>query len=148
MFLKELRRPFIDNMRRSAICKKINTQCRKTKNCPYCGAVNGQIRKVGALKIVHDKFVAYNKSTSQKKQPPPSKIEFDNSFLEAKKHVHDLDKHLRKAFEDLNPLRVLNLFKQISLPIASYLDLILQRDGLKCSYGNISLPLPCAFDHP
>lgn len=84
------------------------------KNCPYCGAVNGQIRKVGALKIVHDKFVAYNKSTSQKKQPPPSKIEFDNSFVEAKKYVHDLDKHLRKAFEDLNPLRVLNLFKQIS----------------------------------
>ncbi|KAI2639175.1 beta and beta-prime subunits of DNA dependent RNA-polymerase [Hypomontagnella submonticulosa] len=114
MYLKELRRPFIDNMRRSAICKKINDQCRKTKNCPYCGAVNGQIRKIGALKLVHDKFVAYNKSTSQKKQPPPSKIEFDNSFLEAKKHVHDLEKHLRKAFEDLNPLRVLNLFKQIS----------------------------------
>ncbi|KAI4858889.1 beta and beta-prime subunits of DNA dependent RNA-polymerase [Hypoxylon rubiginosum] len=114
MYLKELRRPFIDNMRRVAVCKKINEQCRKTKNCPYCGAVNGQIRKVGALKIVHDKFVAYNKSTSQKKQPPPSKIEFDNSFIEAKKYVHDLDKHLRKAFEDLNPLRVLNLFKQIS----------------------------------
>ncbi|KAL7623348.1 DNA-directed RNA polymerase III subunit C1 (rpo31) [Parahypoxylon ruwenzoriense] len=114
MFLKELRRPFIDNMRRTAICKKINQQCRKAKHCPYCGAVNGQIRKVGALKLVHDKFVAYNKSTSQKKQPPPSKIEFDNSFKEARKHISDLDKHLRKAFEDLNPLRVLNLFKQIS----------------------------------
>ncbi|KAI2624900.1 beta and beta-prime subunits of DNA dependent RNA-polymerase [Hypoxylon sp. NC1633] len=113
-FLKELRRPFIDNMRRTAICKKINEQCRKTKNCPYCTAVNGQVRKVGALKIVHDKFVAYNKSTSQKKIPPQSKIEFDNSFLEAKKHVHDLDKHMRKAFEDLNPLRVLNLFKEIN----------------------------------
>ncbi|KAI0017700.1 DNA-directed RNA polymerase III subunit RPC1 [Xylariomycetidae sp. FL0641] len=113
-FLKELRRPYIDNMRRVAICKKINEQCRKTKQCPYCGAVNGQIRKVGALKLVHDKFVAYNKSTSQKKQPPASKIEFDNSFLEAKKHINDLDKHLRKAFEDLNPLRVLNLFKQIT----------------------------------
>lgn len=114
MYLKELRRPFIDNMRRVAICKKINEQCRKAKNCPYCGAVNGQIRKVGALKLVHDKFIAFNKSTSQKKQPPSSKIEFDNSFREAKKHVHDLDKHMRKAFEDLNPLRVLNLFKQIS----------------------------------
>ncbi|KAI1098680.1 beta and beta-prime subunits of DNA dependent RNA-polymerase [Jackrogersella minutella] len=113
-YLKELRRPFIDNMRRTAICKKINEQCRKTKNCPYCGAVNGQIRKVGALKLVHDKFIAFNKSTSQKKQPPSSKIEFDNSFLEAKKHVHDLEKHMRKAFEDLNPLRVLNLFKQIN----------------------------------
>ncbi|KAI1142603.1 beta and beta-prime subunits of DNA dependent RNA-polymerase [Hypoxylon sp. FL0543] len=114
MYLKELRRPFIDNMRRNAILKKINDQCRKTKNCHYCGAVNGQIRKVGAIKLIHDKFSAFNKSTSQKKQPPPSKIEFDNSFLEAKKHVHDLDKHIRKAFEDLNPLRVLNLFKQIT----------------------------------
>ncbi|KAI0387182.1 beta and beta-prime subunits of DNA dependent RNA-polymerase [Hypomontagnella monticulosa] len=114
MYLKELRRPFIDNMRRTAICKKINDQCRKVKNCPYCGAVNGQIRKIGALKLVHDKFVAYNKSTSQKKQPPPSKIEFDNSFLEAKKHVNDLEKHFRKAFEDLNPLKVLNIFKLIS----------------------------------
>ncbi|KAI1416301.1 beta and beta-prime subunits of DNA dependent RNA-polymerase [Hypoxylon sp. FL1857] len=103
MYLKELRRPFIDNMRRNAILKKINDQCRKTKNCHYCGAVNGQIRKVGALKLVHDKFSAFNKSTSQKKQPPPTK-----------KHIHDLEKHLRKAFEDLNPLRVLNLFKQIT----------------------------------
>ncbi|KAJ3580420.1 hypothetical protein NPX13_g141 [Xylaria arbuscula] len=113
-YLKELRRPNIDNMKRVAICKKINDQCRKTKQCPYCGAVNGQIRKVGALKLIHDKFVAYNKSTAAKKQPPPSKIEFDNSFAEARKHVNDLDKHLRKAFEDLNPLRVLNLFKQIT----------------------------------
>ncbi|KAH9892352.1 hypothetical protein F4778DRAFT_317731 [Xylariomycetidae sp. FL2044] len=113
-YLKELRRPFIDNMKRTAICKKINEQCRKVKTCMYCGAVNGQIRKIGALKLVHDKYVAFNKSTSAKKQPPASKIEFDNSFSEAKKHINDLDKHLRKAFEDLNPLRVLNLFKQIS----------------------------------
>ncbi|KAI0196975.1 DNA-directed RNA polymerase III subunit RPC1 [Astrocystis sublimbata] len=113
-YLKELRRPNIDNMKRVAICKKINDQCRKAKHCPYCGAVNGQIRKVGALKLVHDKFITYSKSTSAKKQPPPSKVEFDSSFAEARKHVNDLDKHLRKAFEDLNPLRVLNLFKQIT----------------------------------
>lgn len=112
-FLKELRRP-IDNMRRQAILKKINEQCRKAKSCPYCGATNGQIRKLGALKLVHDKFVAYNKSTSQKKVPPAKKIEFDNSFAEAKKNNPDLDKHARKAMEDLNPLRVLNLFKQVS----------------------------------
>ncbi|KAH8671184.1 DNA-directed RNA polymerase III subunit RPC1 [Xylariales sp. PMI_506] len=113
-FLRELRRPFIDNMRRSAILKKINEQCRKTKTCPYCGATNGQIRKAGPLKLVHDKFVAFNKSTSQKKVPPQAKLDFDNSFAEAKKHNADLEKHVRKAMEDLNPLRVLNLFKQIS----------------------------------
>ncbi|KAJ9422207.1 hypothetical protein QL093DRAFT_2577683 [Fusarium oxysporum] len=113
-FLKELRRPFLDNLRRTQICKKINEQCRKIKTCPYCGSLNGQIRKIGVLKLAHDKFVAYNKSTAAKKVPPESKIKFDNSFNEAKRENPELDKHLRKAMEDLNPLRVLNLFKMIS----------------------------------
>lgn len=112
-FLKELRRP-MDNLRRTQICKRINQQCRKAKTCPYCGSVNGQIRKVGVLKLLHDKFVTYNKSTSAKKVAPESKIRFQNSFEEAKQANPELDKHLRKAMEDLNPLRVLNLFKMIS----------------------------------
>ncbi len=45
--------------------------------------------------------------------PPPAKIEFDKSFDEAKKTNPDLEKHLKKAFEDMNPLKVLNLFKRI-----------------------------------
>ncbi|KAK2738077.1 DNA-directed RNA polymerase iii largest [Colletotrichum kahawae] len=113
-FLKELRRPLLDNLRRSQICKRINEQCRKVKNCMYCGSVQGQIRKVGVLKLAHDKFVTYNKSTSAKKVPPESKIKFDESFSEARKNNAELDKHLRKAMEDMNPLRVLNLFKMIS----------------------------------
>ncbi|KAJ4133903.1 DNA-directed RNA polymerase III subunit C1 (rpo31) [Fusarium equiseti] len=113
-FLKELRRPFLDNLRRTQICKRINEQCRKIKTCPYCGSLNGQIRKIGVLKLAHDKFVAYNKSTSVKKTPPESKIKFDKSFNDAKRENPELDKHLRKAMEDLNPLRVLNLFKMIS----------------------------------
>ncbi|EEU45360.1 uncharacterized protein NECHADRAFT_41824 [Fusarium vanettenii 77-13-4] len=113
-FLKELRRPFLDNLRRTQICKKINAECRKIKTCPYCGSINGQIRKIGVLKLAHDKFSFYNKSTSVKKVPPESKIKFDNSFTEAKRENPELDKHLRKAMEDLNPLRVLNLFKMIS----------------------------------
>ncbi|KAM0809086.1 putative DNA-directed RNA polymerase subunit [Seiridium cardinale] len=121
-FLKTLRKA-PDNMNRQAILKKINETCRKTKTCPYCGATNGQIRKAGPLKLVHDKFVAFNKSTSQKKVPPQSKIDFDNSFTEAKKHNADLEKHVRKAMEDLNPLRVLNLFKQISFTDCELLGL-------------------------
>ncbi|KAH7354052.1 DNA-directed RNA polymerase III subunit RPC1 [Plectosphaerella cucumerina] len=113
-FLKELRRPFLDNLRRTQICKKINEQCRKMKTCIYCGSVNGQIRKVGVLKLVHDKFVAFTKSTAIRKVPPASKVVFDDSFQEAKKQNPELEKHLRKAMEDLNPLRVLNLFKMIS----------------------------------
>ncbi|RCI12924.1 hypothetical protein L249_0585 [Ophiocordyceps polyrhachis-furcata BCC 54312] len=113
-FLRDLRRPFLDNLRRTQICKRINEQCRKAKTCPYCGSINGQIRKVGVLKLAHDKFVTYNKSTSAKKIPPESKVKFDESFAEAKRENSELEKHLRKAMEDLNPLRVLNLFKMIS----------------------------------
>ena len=112
-FLKDLRRP-IDNPRRVQICKKINEQCRKCRECPYCGELNGQIRKIGALKLAHDKFSAYNKSSALKKQPPLSKLNFDASFAEAKKYNPDLDRHFSRALEDLNPLRTLNLFKMIS----------------------------------
>ncbi|KAJ9156363.1 DNA-directed RNA polymerase subunit [Pleurostoma richardsiae] len=113
-FLKELRRPYLDNLRRSQIVKKINDQCKKVKECPYCGAVNGQIRKLGVVKLAHDKFSAFNKSTAQKKTAPESKLIYDASFNEAKKTNPDLEKHFKKAMEDLNPLRVLNLFKMIS----------------------------------
>ncbi|KAF5020726.1 hypothetical protein F66182_7228 [Fusarium sp. NRRL 66182] len=111
-FLKDLRQP-LDNLRQTQIYKKINQQCRKVKICPYCASVNGQIRKVGALKLLHDKFVSYNRSTSSK-APPESKIKFDSCFNTARQENPELEKHIHKAMEDLNPLRVLHLFKTIS----------------------------------
>ena len=92
----------------------INAQCRKAKTCPYCHSVNGQVRKLGVLKFAHDKFIAYNKSTSAKKVAPESKVKFDESFADAKRDYPELDKYLKRTFEDLNPLRVLKLFKAIS----------------------------------
>ncbi|KID87389.1 DNA-directed RNA polymerase III largest subunit [Metarhizium guizhouense ARSEF 977] len=112
-FLKELRRPHLDNLRRSQICKKINEQCRKVKSCPHCTSINGQIRKIGVLKLTHDKFSSYNKSTSAKKVPPAAKTQFDESFATARNDNPELAKHLHKAVEDLNPLRVLGLFQRI-----------------------------------
>lgn len=113
-FLKELRRPGIDNLRRTGISKRINETCRKCKTCPYCGGINGTIKKLGTLKLAHDRYVAYNRSTAVKRQMPKGKLEFDQSFAAAKKYVPDLEKHVKKALEDLNPLRVLNLFKKVS----------------------------------
>jgi DNA-directed RNA polymerase III subunit RPC1 len=66
------------------------------------------------MKLTHDKFLAFNKSTSAKKVPPPSLNAFNKSFEEAKKNNAELDKHMKKAMDDLNPLRVLNLFKMIT----------------------------------
>ncbi|KAL1967262.1 hypothetical protein VTN77DRAFT_3308 [Rasamsonia byssochlamydoides] len=115
-FLREMRRPGLDNLRRMQIAKKINDRCRKTRVCEACGAINGVVKKAGssALKITHDKFRAFNASASVKKVPPPSKIVFDQSFEEARNSNPDVEKHYKKAQDDLNALRVLNLFKKIS----------------------------------
>src|SRR5438067_1368889 len=96
------------------ICKKINEQCRKTKNCPNCNAINGTVKKVGPLKVIHDKFRAFNASNAASKVPPEEKVAFEKSFNEARRGNLDFDKHLKKAMDDLNPLKVLNLFKRIS----------------------------------
>jgi len=112
--LKEIRRPGLDSMRRTNICKKINLLCKKTKLCYRCQSENGLVKKTGPLKLVHDKWAAYNRSTAARKKVPESKKVFDRSFETAKGNVPELEKHIRKALEDLNPLRVLNLFKKIS----------------------------------
>ncbi|EAS34612.3 DNA-directed RNA polymerase III largest subunit [Coccidioides immitis RS] len=116
IFLKEMRRQGIDNLRRMQINKRINDRCRKTRTCYVCHAVNGVVKKAGtsALKITHDKFRAFNASTSAKKVPPPSKLVFDRSFEEAKRSNTDIEKHFKKVQDDLNPLRVLKLFRRIS----------------------------------
>jgi DNA-directed RNA polymerase III subunit RPC1 len=73
------------------------------------------VRKTGtsSLKISHDKFKAFNTSTSAKKEPPLSKILFDDSFATARKSNPEVEKHIKKALDDLNPLRVLKLFRRI-----------------------------------
>jgi DNA-directed RNA polymerase III subunit RPC1 len=73
------------------------------------------VKKAGTLKIIHDKFRAHNMAPnlSGRKIPPKSKVLFDESFIEAKKGNTELDKHIKRAMDDLNPLKVLNLFRQI-----------------------------------
>ena len=40
----------------------IYEKARKNANCPYCFAKNGQVLKIGALKLVHMKFKASTSS--------------------------------------------------------------------------------------
>ena len=115
-FLRDLRRPNIDSLRTAQICKKVNDQCRKTKSCHYCGEINGRVKKAGThpLKIIHEQFSYFDNSKAQKKVPPPAKIAFEKSFEAARKAAEGVGRNFMKAADDLNPLRVLNLFKRIS----------------------------------
>ncbi|RMZ73775.1 hypothetical protein GMOD_00004566 [Pyrenophora seminiperda CCB06] len=115
-YLRSMRRPDMDTLRKSAVTKKILEDCRKKKMCPYCNAVQGTVRKVPGhpLKIIHNRYDTFNRSTAKTKKPPPGKVEFDDSLKTATASNPDVDKHMKKAVDDMNPLRTLNLFKKIS----------------------------------
>ncbi|GAO48072.1 DNA-directed RNA polymerase III complex large subunit Rpc1 [Saitoella complicata NRRL Y-17804] len=104
-YLKSLRRPGIDNLTRMNICKKINTQCKKVRKCLYCGSTQGVVKKAGPLKIIHEKY-RHKKNTEEES-------DFRKTFEFVQKFQADIKPNLAKAHDDLNPLKVLNLFRQI-----------------------------------
>jgi len=103
-------------MQRDQIFKKVQADARKVHYCQHCNSVNGTVKKVTghALKIIHERYRWYINSTAKSKVAPMSKVIYDRSFEEAKKNNADIEKHFKKAVDDMNPLRVLNLFRRIT----------------------------------
>jgi DNA-directed RNA polymerase III subunit RPC1 len=106
-FLKRFRRPNLENVHRQALCKAVNILARKVVYCPYCADTNGAVKKGGALKIIHDKFRA--KKTAEELE------KWKTTFASAVETHKELGVYINKpVFEDLNPLKVLDLFNRIS----------------------------------
>ncbi|KAI9222317.1 DNA-directed RNA polymerase III subunit C1 [Blastocladiella britannica] len=105
-YLRRLRTPGMDNMTRLRMLKLLNTACRKHTLCPYCKAPNGVVKKVGPLKIAHDRFRAKSNADAH--------VEWKGSFAPVISAVPELAAHLGKAQDELHPLRVLQLFVAIS----------------------------------
>ncbi|CAE7102077.1 unnamed protein product, partial [Rhizoctonia solani] len=105
-FLKRFRRPNLENLARMALIKQVNAACRKVIYCTYCGSTNGTVKKAGLLRIVHEKFRA--KKTGEEKEA------WKRTFATAIEHQKEVATFLNKAHDDLNPLKVLDLFKRIS----------------------------------
>lgn len=94
-------------MQRQLITKAVNTTARKVVHCPYCSATNGAVKKVGPLKIIHDKFRA--KKTASELEA------FRKTFESAIEFQKELAMYVNKpVYEDLHPLKVLDLFRRIS----------------------------------
>lgn len=123
MYLRKFRRPNLENIQRQSLFKAVNTAARKIVYCPYCAATNGAVKKAGALKIIHDKFRA--KKTAVEMEA------WKKTFASAVKAQKELSIYINKAVhEDLNPLKVLDLFRRISnevspLPTGDFFLLIL-----------------------
>ena len=129
---------------------------RKVVYCPYCSATNGAVKKAGALKIIHDKFRAKKTADELEK--------WKASFASAIEAQKELGMYINKAVhEDLNPLKVLDLFRRISDEVFFSSCLFELSDSgppnrivncwvcirigadLKSSFGNISLSHPFVF---
>ncbi|KAI0751657.1 beta and beta-prime subunits of DNA dependent RNA-polymerase [Daedaleopsis nitida] len=106
-YLKRFRRPNLENLQRQGLSKAVLALARKTVYCPYCSATNGIVKKAGALKIIHDKFRA--KKTAEEME------KWKQTFGPAVEAQKELGMYINKAVhEDLNALKVLDLFKRIS----------------------------------
>ncbi|CDS14109.1 Putative DNA-directed RNA polymerase [Lichtheimia ramosa] len=106
MYLKRLRAPGLDNMQRMKIVKAINEKCKKVTYCPHCKEVNGVVKKIGPMKITHDKYRLKRVATEAE--------EFRKTFNTAAATMPELKPHISKAQDDLNPLRVLRLFQKVT----------------------------------
>ncbi|PJF17134.1 DNA-directed RNA polymerase subunit [Paramicrosporidium saccamoebae] len=106
-YLKRIRMPKLDSLQRLAVVKAVHDRCRKTANCHSCGALNGLIKKVGIMKVVHEKY------RSVRKQHGDAEL-FKRQFSHAIESNPELKMHVGKAQEDVNPLKALELFTRVT----------------------------------
>ena len=104
-----------DHVRRAALVKRLVEKCKKVRDCPYCREQNGLVKKVGSMKIVHERY----KEKDKTEKAENARNAFFSTFEAALKApkgsfetAHgaqqgaDLKPLLIKAQDDLNPLRV------------------------------------------
>ncbi|OLY84404.1 DNA-directed RNA polymerase III subunit rpc1 [Smittium mucronatum] len=104
-FMKRLRTKGIDNLRTQSIIKSVVANCKKVTYCMHCKGTNGVVKKAGPLKIVHEKF--------RQKRTAVEHMEFLNKLDAAVVDSPELKNVVKKAQEELTPLRVFQLFQRI-----------------------------------
>ncbi|CAF0829663.1 unnamed protein product [Brachionus calyciflorus] len=105
-FLEILKRKNIPYLSKKALRKKIHEKAKKNNLCFNCGDFNGVVKKCGLLKIQHDKFKSAKKNESIIK-------DYVESFNFAKEFNKEIEPLINRSHEILNPLRVLQIFKNI-----------------------------------
>ena len=132
--IRQMAHPLVarDHVRRAAAVKRVVEKCKKVRDCPYCKDQNGLVKKVGSMKIVHERY----KEKDRSERAENSRREFFQSFDKAiaapkgafeaahgAQQGADLKPLLAKAQDDLNPLRVRALLSAISEADLPLLDM-------------------------
>ena len=89
-FLKQMNHPMTqnDHVRRAAVFRKVLEACKKEKVCPHCAAINGVVKKVGCMRIIHERLrerAAATKQRAGSEHYEKARSEFRESFEEAEK---------------------------------------------------------------
>ncbi|GJN89850.1 hypothetical protein Rhopal_002839-T1 [Rhodotorula paludigena] len=117
-YLALFRRPNLDSLTLAAYSKQLAALCRKTTTCPHCGALNGVVKKIGAMRIGHEKWRGRNlKKEAGGRDGAEGKGNYQAwraSFDEAVREDKQIETHIDKAIDDLNPLKVLSLFRKVT----------------------------------
>ncbi|KAI9105948.1 hypothetical protein DFS34DRAFT_656655 [Phlyctochytrium arcticum] len=132
-YLRRLRNPNLDGVQRKEILKAITVACKKVSQCHSCQAINGTVKKVGALKIIHEKF--------RRKTKTEEEVDFRKSFQNASKMEPQMAHFIGRAQNDLNPLTVMKLFERINSEDCELL-------GLEPTWGRPELYLWTALPVP
>lgn len=134
--LKRFRRPKLEMLQRQAASKAVLAACKKQTTCPYCFSPNGIVKKSGTLKISHEPFRS-NKNAEAKQ-------DFYAGFKSVVAEQSTVGQYLTKSVEDLNPLKVLELFRRVTAEDCELLslhpDIGRPEDYL---WTFISVPPPC-----
>lgn len=115
-YLKQMRASASDALRKQRLRKRVVEEVKKISTatsiccCPWCGAINGQVKKVpGAMsfKIIHDRYKSKSAASAD------SKGIFQESLHTMTALDPDINSHLKRAVEVLNPILVRDLLSRI-----------------------------------
>lgn len=109
LYTKKLKNQNLSYLAKKALHHQILIKAKKFNKCPYCGAINGTVKKgPGLMKILHEPYRG-------KKPSDPLITNALEEILQSAQENKELAQLLGPSAlqEELNPIQVLNLFKEI-----------------------------------
>ena len=121
-FRAKIRRPDLSYLEKKSLHKEIVTKCKKVKQCPHCKFMNGTVRKIGLYKILHTPapLSARKRKASDQDKNMEYIMTAENEYhhlvdsLQGKDSQELIDLLQKTNADLLDPLKVMNLFRQIA----------------------------------
>ncbi|KAA0185973.1 hypothetical protein HAZT_HAZT003284 [Hyalella azteca] len=106
-FTLQSRKNANDYLKKKAMLKKVNEMCKKVRVCPHCQSLNGVVKKLAPMKIIHEKFRGAKKDDSARQK-------YMNQYNSLVQHAPDVSSQLpSNPVELIYPAEVLKLFNSM-----------------------------------